>query len=1044
MGKYSEFYEARNLITDILKQDLIGPVEKDEVLIEPPLQYYLMGKLYPQSSSEEVVDSSSGTFFEDETQSFDPSVSLSNQNDPSSLGITFTLKPGINDFNVKGQFAFYTSFSFDEAKESGIDVTDWENKDKKPKNFWKRTEYEFEQEVKIQEHKNIVIKLQKNIELWIYTNYTYKDGEKVITAVLLNTAQNDSSNNYDYKCEHTAFQVELKVFSNKQNCIFGNVTKQEKVSNDEELKELEMLYSNIICYAHGHGCSVIWEHSLKGPSWIKSEFLPQYSLKLMKPGNLSGADNFLSMKYLAYAEKKDVITGLRNIVLQYKEWIDNLICPDERYKDSAERNIQRCKNTCSRIENAIEMLNNSNNAYQAFKLANEAMFMQQKKSRKIEDKDDDTIKWYPFQLAFMLQELPSFINPKLEERNKVDLLWFPTGGGKTEAYLGIAAFVIFLRRLNNCNDNGVTVLMRYTLRLLTIQQFERACRLIFACELLRKKYDLGGDEISIGMWVGDSLTPNKIDDARSALDKKRTGQTEVDKDPCQIKVCPWCGETIRTADYEINPTIKRMFVRCPNQLCDFHKKNGMPIHILDEQIYEYTPTFIVATVDKFAQLAFNDLPGTLFGIENNKNPPELIIQDELHLISGPLGTMTGIYEAAITELCKKNGINTKVIASTATIRNASSQIKGIYGREFTQFPPQGVSTSNSFFAVESTEDDRPSRQYLAVMGVGSTPTTTFIRVNAALYFASRYLASKNFSDSVIDNFWTITDYFNSLRELGGARIQIQDDVQSRFEYLKSKFKKYKYSTLEDEKIDHVLELTSALSNNEITDTISKLLPTKYTSQNHHDVYDFLLASNMISVGVDVNRLGTMVVLGQPKTNAEYIQATSRVGRTNPGLVISVYNPGRSRDRSHYEQFYKYHSSLYRYVEATSVTPFADRARDRGLHALYVILCRHLVPSLRKNDGAEKYKKNLPEVIKIKQDILNYVKEVDAEEYKAVEKQLTDIINEWEYRIKPGLVYKDYRDDNKSLLKPDTDTDCFRTMNSLRSVDPQSDIYILTE
>ncbi|MCD7791733.1 MAG: hypothetical protein LUH55_14795, partial [Bacteroides thetaiotaomicron] len=509
------------------------------------------------------------------------------------------------------------------------------------------------------------------------------------------------------------------------------------------------------------------------------------------------------------------------------------------------------------------------------------------------------------------------------------------------------------------------------------------------------------------------------------------------------QVCPWCGKRISVQNYDVKINEKRMIIRCDNEECDFHNaENGIPVHIIDDAIYEHLPTFIVATVDKFAQLPLSDKPASLFGISSHKNPPELIIQDELHLISGPLGTVTGIYEAAITKLCEKNGIGAKIIASTATIRNAGNQIKALYGKSYTQFPPQGISAKDSYFAVESTPDKKPARKYFGVMGVGTTMTTTLVRVNAALLFATRYLAASGFEDGVVDNYWTITGYFNSLRELGGASTQILDDVQSRFSYLaKTKFATLTPKLDTSEKYDYFEELTSRMSNSEITKIIQDRLKRSYTQGQHKGVYDYILASNMISVGVDVGRLGAMVVAGQPKTNAEYIQATSRVGRDNPGIVITVYNSTRSRDRSHYEQFLKYHSAMYRYVEATSLTPFADRARDRGLHALYVSLCRYLVPGMLENDRAVTYNPERSEVKDIDRMICDYVKKVDPDELDAVIDELQDIEDEWDAEATGSLVYRSFKNEKK-LLKGDTENDRFRTMNSMRSVDAQAGIYLL--
>ena len=569
--------------------------------------------------------------------------------------------------------------------------------------------------------------------------------------------------------------------------------------------------------------------------------------------------------------------------------------------------------------------------------------------------------------------------------------------------------------------------------------------LIFACEFLREKYHLGGEEISIGLWVGGKLTPNLLSEARTSINKQQRGAiiSADEANPCQVQVCPWCGKKLTAHDYSVKVSERRMVIKCSNPECACYSlENGFPLHIIDEAIYEHLPTFIVATVDKFAQIPLSEKPAALFGISNKKNPPELIIQDELHLISGPLGTMTGIYEAAISKLCEKNGVYAKVIASTATIRNAKNQIKALYGRDYSQFPPQGISSKDSYFAIESTPEDRPAREYFGVMGIGTTATTTLIRVNAALLYATRYLIGLGYEDKVVDNFWTITGYFNSLRELGGASTQILDDVQSRFYYFANK----KFASLSPKvdstkKYDYFEELTSRMSNSEITKIIQDKLKREYRNGQHKDVYDFILASNMISVGVDVSRLGIMVVAGQPKTNAEYIQSTSRVGRDKPGLVITVYNASRSRDRSHYEQFLKYHSALYRYVEATSLTPFADRARDRGLHALYVSLCRYLVPGMLANENAVNYDPENEDIKKIEGIILDYVQRVDPEEYDAVLNELMDIEDEWYMATTGSLVYRSFRQEKK-LLKSDVDDSRFRTMNSMRNVDAQAGIYLL--
>lgn len=1056
MADYKQYYEARDVVSKILSQDFIGPVTKDECLVELPVQYYIMGKLYPQKDTVEALDLARNPLLENEIETYDASISLSNQNNPSSMGITVTLKAGVRSILISGAYAFYEPIAFDDAKENGIDVSKWEHLEKKPKEIWRRNEYSYSETITFSDKSVEHCDLPCGLQLQVYTHSLMDTGERVITIALVN--ENQSQNDMVSTSKCCAFQPVIRVSGIDATPVFTSVNRQTYLTTDPELLELDMLYSDVHCYAQGHGCSVMWDMDNADPQWVESAFFPTFNLKQMKAAEVVSG-NVLSMQFLSTASVGDVIRELRSFADKYQVWINeqrNCIPGiKDGLKEIATSNIEKCQDACNRIMYAITLLGENSStgktSFRAFQLANEAMLLQRRQTLLKSGREFDPAKvsWYPFQLAFLLHELTSFIEPaghtgqETPDRQMVDLLWFPTGGGKTEAYLGITAFVIFLRRLRDANADGVTVIMRYTLRLLTLQQFERASILIFACELLRKKYGLGGSEISIGLWVGGGLTPNHLKDARTSINKQKAGGVDEKSNPVQIKVCPWCGEKLYAQNYDVDLVNNRMTIKCPNKQCHFHDSStGLPIHIIDEAIYQHLPTFIVATVDKFAQIPLNDKPAALFGITSNKKPPELIIQDELHLISGPLGTMTGIYEAAITKLCERNGVGAKVIASTATIRNAANQIMALYGRNHTQFPPQGLSAKNSFFAVQSTPDERPARQYYGVMGIGTTATTTLIRVNAAMLFATRYLATIGYPDAVVDNFWTITGYFNSLRELGGASTQILDDVQSRLDYLaKTKFVSVYPGVDTSKGYTYTEELTSRMSNSEITEIIQVKLKRSYSQGNHADVFDYLLASNMISVGVDVGRLGAMVVAGQPKTNAEYIQATSRVGRDNPGLVIAVYNASRSRDRSHYEQFLKYHSALYRYVEATSLTPFSDRARDRGLHALYVSLCRYLVDNLRSNSQAINYRSDDPAIQAVEKIIIDYVKRVDPEELTAVMDELNDIQTAWNIAATGSLVYKS-RKNEKELLKGDTEDDRFRTMNSMRNVDGQSGIYLL--
>jgi len=1054
-NRFEEYYKARNVIKEIVEKDLFGPVLDDEVIIELPMQYYAIGKLYPKTHEQDILDMARGTGVDNGLDSYDSSLASTNMRNPSSMGITCTLKKGVTKINVTVKFGMYEPLNAMEIKERGINISRWELDVNEKTTYWVRKAFDFEVNLELNNLQEIEI--LPNVIIRGYVHKVCKDGEQIFTLVLINTRESgNDSNDINSKI---IFQPQVRITSSgKEKCIFTSTIRQVEIKEDFELLEMDMLYSKYRCYGQGHGCSVNWgnesENETAEPEFVESTFIPEYNLKQMKAAEIDKMP-VLSMEYIVNADGQEVINNLNNFVETYKIWINNeeerIPEVGKRLKECAKDHIEKCKKAYSRIKNSIEILecslDDDKTIWNAFRYANEAMLMQRVQTLKKQKKNINTaeIKWYPFQLAFFLQELTSMVEPESDDRKLVDLLWFPTGGGKTEAYLVIAAFTIFYRRMSYGEvGEGVSVIMRYTLRLLTIQQFERASMLICACELLRKKYGISQKPIEIGLWVGNELTPKNVDDAEKSLSKLRADAnlSANEADPCQIKICPWCGTDFTVANYTTDKSKGKMNIKCHNPKCDCNGMEGLPIRLLDQEIYNLTPSFLVATVDKFAQITLKSEPAAIFGVGSAHNPPDLIIQDELHLISGPLGTMTGIYEAAITRICENNNIPVKVIASTATIRNASNQIKALYGREFTQFPPQGISIDDSFFAVKSEDSDRPARLYLGYMGVGTTFTTSLIRIYAAWLFASRYLIDLGYDEKVIDNFWTLTGYFNSLRELGGTRTQVVDDVQSRYRHLKDrKFSHLVPKYTGKDNYEFSEELTSRMGNDKISDIIQKGLKKSYTTVNSEDVYDFILASNMISVGVDVGRLGTMAVAGQPKTNAEYIQATSRVGRDNPGMVFMIYNASRSRDRSHYEQFLRYHSAMYRYIEATSLTPFSDRARDRGLQALFVTLCRYLIKELRDNAAAGNFNKDSKEIIMIEKIIKEYVEIVDEKELNNVLEELQDIEEAWQDKT-GGELY--YRKRNKNeLLKQDTDeTERFRIMNSMRSVEQQSGIYLL--
>jgi ATP-dependent helicase YprA (DUF1998 family) len=577
--------------------------------------------------------------------------------------------------------------------------------------------------------------------------------------------------------------------------------------------------------------------------------------------------------------------------------------------------------------------------------------------------------------------------------------------------------------------------MRYTLRLLTLQQFERAAILLCAMEHMRRRTpELGDEEFSVGMWVGRSATPNTLAEASARLDELRA---DLDKrlateNPVQLQACPWCGTRLDARNYEVDEIVKRMYIRCPGRDCDF--VDGLPVHLIDEAVYDARPTLVIATVDKFASMPWRPATAALFNRDDPHGttpPPELIVQDELHLISGPLGTLTGLYETAVDALADRP----KVIASTATIRRAAEQGRHLFAREVRQFPPAGLDARDSWFAVETPREDKASRRYVGLMAPGTSQSTLLIRTYATLLHRAMHADT---DDKVRDAYWTLVGYFNSLRLLSAAELQVHDDVVAYLELLAGR------EDVAVRQVANYSELTSRIDASEIPTRlkgIEKRLPDE-------DTVDVLLATNMIAVGVDVDRLGLMAVMGQPQTTAEYIQATSRVGRAHPGLVAVMLNSARARDRSHYENFQHYHSALYREVESTSVTPFSARARERGLHAVIVALARILIPQARPNDGAgkvETYEGSLRGPIR--DLLLERVRAVDETESRAVDDGFEEFVTWWldMADIHNQLLFEPQRGSRApALLKPfddESDVEAWSTLWSLRDVDAESALFM---
>lgn len=1053
-----EYYQFRCNLVDALERDLLGPGTEDEVITGPPTLKYITGVLFPRGSdytdpAQDLSETSASGTDADDSGIWDPAVSMSYVRYPSSMGMTMAVDSKAAQrivVNVSG--ARYVPV---EQLDQETNPTDEQSMPEfigrrapsSEQASWRRVPFVAEPiEIDVSDPTPGRSKpIGEGLELFQRVRMADELGRVSITLVLINTRKPAA---FAYDAD-SFFQPALRVEAPGSGAAFVHRTGIDLFTPEEDIKSDQLLYRGVVSMATGHGTAVDWDSDPADSGRASAVFtcmIPRFELRLADSNAAIDATS-LGMGHLMRAPRAQVLEGLTGLCNRYEQWID--MTSDQAaelqptLRDTAFRHLSRCREALQRMLTGIALLSSDSDAWEAFRLANRAMLMQRARSVWLTTTDrpsapdlDGDHRWRPFQIAFILLCLEGIANPLSDDRQLTDLLWFPTGGGKTEAYLGLLAFTAILRRLRDpSRGHGVAIIMRYTMRLLTIQQFERATLLICCLESIRRtdKGRLGDQPIEIGLWVGQGATPNTLAEAKVSIDKLRQGVRLQQQNPLQLHRCPWCASPIGPHNVWIAQSPKRLVMACRTDGCAF--SSGLPVRVVDEDIYARHPMLVIATSDKFASMPWRESCISLFnGDLNGVRPPELIIQDELHLISGPLGTLSGLYETAVDLLCSQTGAKPKVIASTATIRRADAQIAALFDRGARQFPPPGIDAADSFFAVEVPPEEKGTRLYVGVIAPGTSQTTLLVRTYAAILQAAAELDG---SLAVKDPYWTLIGYFNSLRVLGGARMQVQDDVNDRLDLLS------RQHAVERRKIENRIELTSREPSGDIPDHLRRM-DIRYPDPAALDV---ILATNMISVGVDVNRLGLMAVMGQPQSTSEYIQATSRVGRQYPGLVITMLHAAKSRDRSHYESFRDFHAALYRQVESSSVTPFSARARSRALHAVLVALVRLTVPALRANDSAGSVPTMLASLEPAKAAILDRVRRVDEREVADTADELEQIVAKWVRRAEeePDLVYSNARHPDKALLGDaglagESFPSTFPTVWSLRDVDLSSNLY----
>jgi hypothetical protein len=965
----NEKVELRDAFIEQVRSRVVGPADPSEALRERPNKRYLTGMIFPQGAlaaaatadeNQDAEDAESAGETDDEYGIESPTDILF-QRLPASVGMTFAVSDAEQTLTVRLKAAVYERNAAElVAAETGAKSSG--KRKAKPAPVWARRAIPAaggdetvtlridRDAADIREPRPV---LEGRAELRVFIRLA--GGRRVATVALVNARRTEEDSPVD--TEDILFQVEMSCTPSKGVIAYPDAP---LISPDPEAEELALQYRDMPAFAVGHGCGVFWPEPVDGvTSHVAVDFLPAVEVPPVTttirdlPGDVADA---LSMKRLQDATYRPV-EAFRKLIACYSAWKDGLekMEFEPRFDNAKQRILDRIQQAIDRMSDGVDLLEKDDEALRIFRLANRAMLLGLARSGNNNDRKPgagfvdvdidalahDRVVWRPFQIAFFLISLRGLWNPDDPSRHIVDLIWFPTGGGKTEAYLGVAAFEMIRRRLvGGEHGGGTAVIKRYTLRLLTIQQFERAGSLVCALETMRRRGDITHHEpFSLGLWVGEASSPNTGAKAKADLQKILGTTGRVDGVRVPLKQCPVCARPIvpeQKAEGAANVGIRArggsIELFCSDPDCPFH--TGLPISYVDEDLYERPPTLLLGTVDKFAMLAWREDARAFFGTDANVEPPSLIIQDELHLISGPLGTLAGIYEAAIDRIVSRLGKPAKYICATATIRRSDDQIRKLYGRKGALFPPAGLSAADSFFSRVQDDDapeKAPGRLYVGAMGQGHTPTFSNVIASSALLAAGESM--RQTEGDRIDTWWTVVAYHNSKRELGKTLSLARDDIPGRLKAL---------GEARRVAASRVSELSANLRDSEIPEALHRLR----TELPNPEALDYVACTNMLSVGVDVPRLGLMLVNGQPKTVSEYIQASSRVGRSMkkpPGIVFTLFSPTKPRDRSHYEFFRHFHKAFYRNVEPTSVTPFALPAQERGLHGAFLAFVRMVSP-----------------------------------------------------------------------------------------------------
>ena len=1164
-GMPATSFQVRGELEKLLERDLLGPWDGPEEELPPstsPAERYLLGRLVPrdapadEDTADEDEDSEAGqdpalverevseTGDSDDSDVESEAVVRSGSMAASAIGLSFIVPDDTDTVLAEAAWGRY------ERAPSEVHVTE----QGRPRTVWKRSPCGGRVEIPLDaEGTGSLVPDPRQEGVVVHYTVRHRGRRRVVELALVNgqpapSATPDTARLYQVGLTVTALDGHRAIFAGHNDPELGDLPS----GRDDERLHLALLHRRHREYAHGRQCAVDADaRDGEDRAWrLATTCFPAAEVPLVVPGRVPGL--VLDMARLGSPElaRDELVRALRPLVAGYRAWLDTQqarLGEDAevaRYAPAGEQGLEAAREVAARLDRAIDLLRDNGIAREAFRFANQAMALQRVRSEvvraRLADPAADVARllreldvpesrsWRPFQLAFVLLCLPGLTDPGHRDARRgagdaqVQLLFFPTGGGKTEAYLGLSAFTFAIRRLQGVvgdgdeardGSRGVAVLMRYTLRLLTAQQFQRAAALVCACEWLRRERIAAGDgrwgttPFRVGLWVGSSVTPNSYEEARRQVSDSRQYERSIGG-PMQLAACPWCGSPLSgSRDLSTHDQRRRVLVHCsdPEGDCPFTPRRspgeGLPVLTVDEEIYRLTPALVIATVDKLAQLPWRAATAPLFGLVDSEcprhgwqnpefigfcrtrhpavgdlpaavpvpamrlRPPDLVIQDELHLISDALGSMVGLYETAIDRLCTRQSaagtVRPVLVASTATVRRARDQVEQVFARGLAVFPPQIIDAGETFFSrTVAPGPDTPGRRYRGVLAPGERLKSVEIRVVTALLEHGQYLLDRH--GVAADPYMTVVDYFTSTRELAGMRRLADDDIADRLASQQVRTRRRRPG---------ISELTSRMPSSRIAATLAELerrfdpafdssaaledfrhdpKAARERSEDRLPALDILLATSMLQVGVDVQRLGLMVVTGQPKNTAEYIQATSRIGRdrTRPGLVVTIYQWTRPRDLAHLEAFGYDHATFGLRIEGLTTTPFSDRALDRGLTGVLVTAMRHSGMAALPNTAAQTLPLAGPAVTALLEEIRTRAERVthDTEQAIAVRAGLQHRLDSWHSHraaVTTGrLGYQVGADITGLLVDPDTGSwDLWSAPRSLREVEPQISLQL---